>query len=147
MPLRYDRSLSKFEANFRVDETFDEAELSRSFQAYFPHELSGGQRQRIGIARAIVRRPSFIVVDEPILALDMTIQKQVLELFQTLRSKIGFTCLFITHDIAAVEQIADRIVVMKDGSIVKQDLRDDILDIPKSEYTKKLLDAASTVRM
>jgi peptide/nickel transport system ATP-binding protein len=104
--------------------------------------LSGGQRQRIAIARAIVRQPAFVVADEPVSALDMTIQAQVLKLFERLQLQYGFACLFISHDLAAVEQVADRVVVMQGGRIVEQGSRDDIFDRPQHDYTKALLAAA-----
>jgi peptide/nickel transport system ATP-binding protein len=112
------------------------------YGARFPHELSGGQRQRIAIARAIVRRPAFVVADEPVSALDMSIQAQVLALFQRLQKQHGFACLFISHDLAAVEQIADRVVVMEAGRIVEQGTRDDVFDRPQHAYTRALLAAA-----
>jgi len=104
--------------------------------------LSGGQRQRIAIARAIVREPAFVVADEPVSALDMTIQAQVLKLFERLQAQYGFACLFISHDLAAVEQVADRVVVMQGGRIVEQGSRDEIFDRPQHDYTKALLAAA-----
>ena len=112
------------------------------FGPRWPHELSGGQRQRIAIARAIVRHPSFVVADEPVSALDMTIQAQVLRLFERLQVQYGFACLFISHDLAAVEQVADRVVVMQSGRIVEQGTRNDIFDRPQHDYTKALLAAA-----
>ena len=112
------------------------------FAQRWPHELSGGQRQRIAIARAIVRHPSFVVADEPVSALDMTIQAQVLRLFERLQAQYGFACLFISHDLAAVEQVADRVVVMQSGRIVEQGTRNDIFDRPQHDYTKALLAAA-----
>jgi peptide/nickel transport system ATP-binding protein len=103
-----------------------------------PGQLSGGQRQRVAIARALVRDPAFVVADEPISALDMTIQKQVLELFRQLQAKRGFACLFISHDLAAVGAIADRIAVMQDGRIVEEGPRDTVLDAPQHAYTRAL---------
>ena len=96
----------------------------------------------IAIARAIVRQPAFVVADEPVSALDMTIQAQVLELFERLQAQYGFACLFISHDLGVVEQVADRVVVMQGGRIVEQGSRDDIFDRPQHDYTKALLAAA-----
>jgi ABC-type oligopeptide transport system ATPase subunit len=107
----------------------------------YPHELSGGQRQRIAIARAIVRRPSFVIADEPVSALDVTVRAQVLELFDELQKKHGFSCVFISRDLGVVEQVADRVIVMQDGKIVEQGPRDDIFDNPQHPYTQKLLAA------
>jgi peptide/nickel transport system ATP-binding protein len=104
----------------------------------FPAQLSGGQRQRVAIARALVRDPDFLVADEPISALDMTIQKQVLELFRLLQARRGFACLFISHDLAAVGALADRIAVMQDGRIVEEGSRDTVLDAPRHPYTRAL---------
>ncbi|MGH8364806.1 MAG: ATP-binding cassette domain-containing protein, partial [Pseudomonas sp.] len=109
----------------------------------FPHQLSGGQRQRVAIGRALVRHPRLVIADEPISALDMTIQKQILELFERLQAQYGFACLFISHDLAAVERIAHRVAVMSEGRVVEMGARDEIFDRPQHPYTRKLLAAAS----
>lgn len=140
-PLRHVPQLSAGERTRRVEEMLDEVGLL-GFGDRWPHELSGGQRQRIAIARAIVRKPLFVVADEPVSALDMTIQAQVLKLFERLQAQYGFACLFVSHDLAAVEQVADRVVVMQAGRIVEQGSRDDIFDRPQHEYTRALLAAA-----
>ena len=140
-PLRHVPQLSGAERDQRVAVMLDEVGLA-GFAQRWPHELSGGQRQRIAIARAIVRHPSFVVADEPVSALDMTIQAQMLKLLERLQSQYGFACLFISHDLAAVEQVADRVVVMQDGRIVEQGSRDDVFDHPQHDYTKVLLAAA-----
>ncbi|WFU22328.1 ABC transporter ATP-binding protein [Bradyrhizobium sp. CB1717] len=140
-PLRHVPQLTPSERDRRVDAMLDEVGLA-GLGKRWPHELSGGQRQRIAIARAIVREPAFVVADEPVSALDMTIQAQVLELFERLQVQYGFACLFISHDLAAVEQVADRVVVMQGGKIVEQGSRDDIFDRPEHDYTKALLAAA-----
>jgi peptide/nickel transport system ATP-binding protein len=128
----------------RVAETLDEVGLA-GYERRFPHELSGGQRQRVAIARAIVRRPDFVVADEPVSALDMTIQKQVLDLFRKLQETHGFACLFISHDLGAVSRIADRIVVMEQGLIVEEGSVGQVLDHPKHSYTQALLEATPTL--
>ena len=140
-PLRHVAQLGAADRAKRVEKMLDEVGLA-GFGGRWPHELSGGQRQRIAIARAIVRDPLFVVADEPVSALDMTIQAQVLKLFERLQAQYGFACLFISHDLGAVEQVADRVVVMQGGKIVEQGSRDDIFDRPQHDYTKALLAAA-----
>ena len=139
-PLRHLPELDAAARTRRVKETLDEVGLD-GLGARYPHELSGGQRQRVAIARALVRRPAFVVADEPVSALDMTIQAQVLKLFQSLQKHHGFACLFISHDLAAVEQIADRVIVMERGRIVEQGARDAVFDDPRHAYTQALLAA------
>jgi len=125
----------------RALETLEEVGLSADFANRYPHELSGGQRQRVAIARAIARRPKFLIADEPVSALDVTVRAQVLELFSSLQKRYGFSCLFISHDLGVVEQVADRVVVMQDGRIVEEGDRDRIFDAPQETYTRKLLSA------
>ncbi|MCV6799699.1 ABC transporter ATP-binding protein [Achromobacter ruhlandii] len=125
----------------RVDEVLAEVGLGSEYAKRFPHELSGGQRQRVAIARAVVRRPSFVIADEPVSALDVTVRAQVLDLFADLQERHGFSCLFISHDLGVVEQVADRVVVMRDGGIVEQGSRDTVFDQPREEYTRSLLSA------
>ncbi len=144
-PLKLLRELSPSQAARRVEEVLGEVGLDGYAQRY-PHELSGGQRQRVAIARAIVRRPAFVVADEPVSALDMSIQAQILTLFQDLQRVHGFACLFISHDLPAVEQIADRVIVMEAGCIVEQGSRDQVFDRPQHAYTRALLAAAPIVR-
>jgi peptide/nickel transport system ATP-binding protein len=116
------------------------------FEDRFPHQMSGGQRQRVAIARAVVSRPRLVVADEPVSALDMTIQLQVLTLFQGLQSQYGFACLFITHDLGVVEQVADRVYVMSAGAVVESGATDAVFDRPQNDYTRALL-AATPSRM
>ncbi|AVA26535.1 dipeptide/oligopeptide ABC transporter ATP-binding domain-containing protein (plasmid) [Rhizobium sp. NXC24] len=125
----------------RALETLEEVGLSSDYANRYPHELSGGQRQRVAIARAIERRPRFLIADEPVSALDVTVRAQVLELFSNLQKRYGFSCLFISHDLGVVEQVADRVVVMQDGRIIEEGDRDRIFDHPKEAYTRRLLSA------
>lgn len=140
-PLRNVSGMSRAERARRVAATLEEVRLD-GLAARFPHQLSGGQRQRVAIARAIVTRPALILADEPISALDMTVQQQILELFQRLQRDHGFACLFVSHDLAAVEQISDRVVVMHKGRVVETNDRDSIFDSPSHAYTSELLQAS-----
>lgn len=125
----------------RIEKLLDQVELPRSYRNRYPHELSGGQKQRVGIARALSLRPKLLVADEPTSALDVSVQARVLDLFEELQAEMGFACLFITHDLAVVDRLADRIAVMKDGRIVEHGQRDDILRNPSDPYTRRLIAA------
>jgi peptide/nickel transport system ATP-binding protein len=105
----------------------------------YPHEFSGGQRQRIVIARALALHPSFIVCDEPVSALDVSVQAQVLNLFNDLKKEFGFTVIFISHDLSVVRYVSDRILVMNAGKIIETGSADEIFFNPKTEYTHKLI--------
>ena len=141
-PLKLDPVLDRGARRARVEDVFGEVGLAADLAGRFPHQLSGGQRQRVAIARAIVSRPAFVVADEPVSALDMTVQKQILKLFRELQARYGFACLFVSHDLGAVEQVADRVAVMENGRIVEIGTRDDVFDRPQHAYTRRLLDAA-----
>ena len=125
----------------RIEELLDQVQLPRSYRNRYPHELSGGQKQRVGIARAISLSPELLVADEPTSALDVSVQATVLELLQDLQSRLKFACLFVTHDLAVVDVLADRIAVMRRGSIVEQGTRDAILRNPQEAYTQRLIAA------
>ncbi|MBG6216504.1 peptide/nickel transport system ATP-binding protein [Arthrobacter sp. CAN_A6] len=125
----------------RIETLLDQVELPRSYRNRYPHELSGGQKQRVGIARALSLKPKLMVADEPTSALDVSVQARVLELFQNLQRELGFACLFVTHDLAVVDVLADHICVMKRGKIVEQGTRDQILRSPQNPYTQRLLAA------
>jgi peptide/nickel transport system ATP-binding protein len=144
-PLRHDRTLDAAARRARISEVAREVGLEELHLERFPHELSGGQRQRVAIARCVVRRPSFIVADEPVSALDLTIQKQVLRLFQSLQERYGFACLFITHDLGVVAEIADRVLVMDGGRIIETATRDQLFDHPREAYTRRLLSAVTVL--
>jgi len=125
----------------RVEELLDQVHLERDLRNRYPHELSGGQRQRVGIARALALSPRLLIADEPTSALDVSVQARVLDLFQELQRDIGFACLFISHDLAVVEILAQRIAVMQDGALVETGTREQILTDPQHIYTKRLLAA------
>jgi len=126
----------------RVMELLDAVELPRSFYNRFPHELSGGQRQRVSIARALTLEPELMVADEPTSALDVSVQASVLEMFLSLQRDFGFACLFVSHDLAVIDMLAHRVVVLQNGRIVEQGTRDRVLRAPQEPYTKRLLAAA-----
>ncbi|MFT4717213.1 MAG: oligopeptide transport system ATP-binding protein, partial [Paracoccaceae bacterium] len=140
-PLHEHRSLNKGETQARVFELLDAVGLSRDFINRFPHEFSGGQRQRIGIARALALNPKFIVCDEPIAALDVSIQAQVVNLLEDLQEKLGLTYLFISHDLSMVRHLATRVAVMYLGKIVELAPRDLLYSDPQHPYTQALLSA------
>jgi ABC-type oligopeptide transport system ATPase subunit len=124
-----------------VDELLDMVRLPRAAADRYPHAFSGGQRQRIVIARALALRPRFLVADEPVSALDVSIQAQVVNLLDDLQDELGLAYLFVAHDIGVVRHISDRIAVMHDGKIVEQGTADQVCERPQDEYTKKLLAA------
>jgi peptide/nickel transport system ATP-binding protein len=144
-PLLLDRSINERKRAEMVLSALDDVGLGEQYRHRYPHELSGGQRQRVGIARALIRKPSFVIADEPVSALDVTVQAQVLAMFRALQEKQAFSCLFITHDIAVVDQIADRVAVMHQGKIVEQGPKHEVIDEPKSDYTKSLIEASYVV--
>jgi peptide/nickel transport system ATP-binding protein len=125
----------------RIEELLDQVELPRAYRNRYPHELSGGQKQRVGIARALALSPELLVADEPTSALDVSVQAHVLNLLQELQERLKFACLFVTHDLAVVDLLADRIVVMRRGRIVEQGSRDAILRNPQDPYTQRLIAA------
>jgi peptide/nickel transport system ATP-binding protein len=140
-PLVLSKQFSKDQANKRIDELLDQVQLPIGYRNRYPHELSGGQRQRVGIARALALSPEFLVADEPTSALDVSVQARVLELLKELQKDLGFACLFVSHDLAVVDFLADRIAVMNQGEIVEQGDKNQILRNPQQDYTKRLIAA------
>ncbi|MCL4162778.1 UNVERIFIED_CONTAM: hypothetical protein GTU68_008851, partial [Idotea baltica] len=124
-----------------VTELMERVGLDPRYIRKYPHEFSGGQRQRIAIARAIGPEPKLILADEPVSALDVSIQSQILNLLKQLRSELGLTMIFISHDLSVVRYIADRIAVMDEGKIVEVGEADDLFENPKSDTSKTLLSA------
>ncbi len=124
-----------------VEELLERVGLDPLYYNRYPHEFSGGQRQRIGIARALALDPKFIICDESVSALDVSVQAQIINLLNSLKESFGFTYLFISHDMSVVKYISDRIAVMKAGEIVEKGLAEEVYFEPKDEYTKKLIDS------
>ena len=125
----------------RVAELMKQVGLEPGMMERYPHEFSGGQRQRIGIARALAVKPKFIVCDEPVSALDVSVQAQIVNLLQDLQAELGLTYLFIAHDLAVVEHMSDHVLVMYRGEIVESAPAQAIYENPQHDYTKKLLAA------
>jgi peptide/nickel transport system ATP-binding protein len=140
-PLELSGEFDRVTQEKRVTELLDQVELPHSYRNRYPHELSGGQRQRIGIARALALRPKLLVADEPTSALDVSVQARVLDLLQAIQKELQFACLFVSHDLAVIDLLADRIAVMHRGKIVEQGLANQILRSPREAYTKQLIDA------
>ncbi len=125
----------------RAAELLRRVGLSPDHLDRYPHEFSGGQRQRIGIARALAVEPEFIICDEPVSALDVSVQAQIVNLLQDLQEELGLTYLFIAHDLAVVEHMSDEVLVMTEGQIVEQANAQEIYAHPRHDYTKRLLAA------
>jgi peptide/nickel transport system ATP-binding protein len=140
-PMLLAGGFSRSEITKRTEDLLDMVELPRAFRNRYPHELSGGQRQRIGIARALALSPKLLVADEPTSALDVSVQARVLELLQEIQREQQFATLFISHDLAVVDLLADRIAVMYRGKIVEQGSTEQILRNPQDPYTKRLIAA------
>lgn len=140
-PLDEHTNMSTAEKREKVKSLLDAVGMNRDYVNRYPHEFSGGQRQRIGIARALALDPDFIVCDEPIAALDVSIQAQVVNLLQDIQERMGLTYLFISHDLSMVRHIADRVAVMYLGKIVELAEKRDLYKTPKHPYTQALLSA------
>lgn len=140
-PLRMQK-IPKAERKERVRQMAERAGLSKETLTRRPGELSGGQRQRVSIAAALLQGSRFLIADEPVSALDVTIQKQIMELMVNLQEETGLSILFISHDLNVIYQMCDRVLVMKDGKILEEGKTEDIFTNPGSDYTKELLLAA-----
>jgi len=140
-PLRRQGVAKGADLRRRVQELLERVGLAGEHYNRFPHEFSGGQRQRIGIARALALKPKLVICDEPVSALDVSIQAQIVNLLDDLQDELGLAYLFVAHDIGVVRHISDRIAVMNEGKIVEQGTADQVCENPKDDYTKKLLAA------
>ncbi|PZF61408.1 glutathione ABC transporter ATP-binding protein [Curtobacterium sp. MCBD17_013] len=140
-PLLLAKGIKGGALNREVESLLDSVRLPRAYATRFPHELSGGQKQRIGIARALALKPALLIADEPTSALDVSVQATVLELLKDLQREFRFACLFITHDLAVIDVLADRIAVMHHGKLAEFGTRDQILRDPQDPYTQRLIAA------
>ncbi len=141
-PLKLAGGMNREERRRKVEDMLEAVGLPGEYKNRYPRELSGGQRQRVSIASALIGGSKLIIADEPVSALDVTVQAQILDLLLALRREFGLSILFISHDLNVVYQVCQRVLVMKKGRIVEQGDIDDIYDHPKEAYTKELLDAA-----
>jgi oligopeptide/dipeptide ABC transporter ATP-binding protein len=141
-PLRLHRLAKGSAREARVARMLDAVGLRTELRYRYPHELSGGQRQRVGLARALIVEPSVLVADEPVSALDVSVQASILNLLRDLQQDMGFSCLFITHDLATVEFLCDRVAVMYLGKVVELTSRAELFRNPQHPYTQALLSAA-----
>jgi peptide/nickel transport system ATP-binding protein len=129
------------EQRTRTAQALEAVGLAAADGAKYPHEFSGGQRQRVAIARALITRPRLIVADEPVSALDVSVQAQVLNLMQDLQDQFGLTYLFISHDLSVIDLVCDDVVILQHGRIVEQGPADRIFQAPQAEYTRRLIEA------
>ncbi len=141
-PLRIQGKLDRQQRKAAVEEMLEKVGLGKEYASRKPDELSGGQRQRIAIAAAVITRPALVIADEPVSALDVTIQAQILKLLKDLQAHYGLSYLFISHDLNVVYELCDRVLVMQHGSIVEQGPVDEVYENPMHPYTKELLKAA-----
>ena len=140
-PLDINTDMSSVEKSEKVDWLLEKVGLSSEQSTRYPHEFSGGQRQRIGIARSLATEPEIVIADEPVSALDVSIQAQIINLMMDLQEEFNLSIIFIAHDLSVVKHISNRIGVMYNGELVEINNTDDIFDNPKHEYTKELLRA------
>tara|TARA_B100001057_G_scaffold77505_1_gene72376 strand:+ start:1944 stop:2750 length:807 start_codon:yes stop_codon:yes gene_type:complete len=135
----YRKNLKTIEKEELVILAMKDVGLSNELFNRYPHELSGGQCQRVGIARSLINKPSVLICDEPVSALDLSIQAQILDLIKILKSKYKLTIIFVSHDLSIIKSICDRVIVLKDGNIIESNSTINLFKNPQSVYTKKLI--------
>ena len=133
------RNLTRPEALKRVTELFEMVGLPQMLMDRFPNEVSGGQRQRVCIARALTLEPKLLIADEPVTALDVSVQSQILDLFKNLKAELDLAMIFISHDIDVIAEVCDKVSVIRKGVIVEQGVTGDVLTKPQSDYTRNLM--------
>jgi ABC-type glutathione transport system ATPase component len=143
-PLRVNHLYSRTERKQKVLDMMDDVGMARRYLDYYPHQLSGGQRQRIALGMSLMLSPSLIVADEPVSALDVSVQTQILKLIWDINQNKGIAFLFISHDLRVIRSICDRVAVMDEGAIVETGMISDVFSFPKSTITKKLIAAEKT---
>lgn len=145
-PLDINTTYSKNRKNAQVREVLNDVGLQQSSLELYPHEFSGGQRQRIAIARALILNPKFIIADEPVSALDASIQAQIINLLKDLKKQRDLTILFISHDLNVIRYLADRVGIMYFGKLIEENATDKIFSTPEQKYTKMLLNSAPVIK-
>ena len=135
----FNKQLSRKEKEERIFQIMKDVGLTNDLFNRYPHELSGGQCQRVGIARALINKPSVLICDEPVSALDLSIQAQILDLLNSLKNKYKLSLVFVSHDLSVIRSICDRVIVLKNGLIVENRETKDLFNNPRDNYTKKLI--------
>lgn len=146
-PLDINTKLKKDEKDSKIEEVLIDTGLQESCLNLYPHEFSGGQRQRIAIARALILNPELLIADEPVSALDASIQAQILNLIKELKQKRNLTVLFISHDMNVIKFLADKIGIMHNGKLIEENYAGTVFRLPKEEYTKKLLNSVPILKI
>ncbi len=143
-PLKIKGGMTKEERKAKIREMLKLVDLSEDLLDRYPNTLSGGQCQRVCIAAALMQEPALLIADEPVSALDVTVQSQILKLFEKIKKELKLSVIFISHDLRVIYSLCDRVMIMKDGEIVEQGDKDKLYFNPEHEYTKQLMEAAKT---
>lgn len=141
-PLKIFGKYDRLERRRRIQNMMAQVGIEKNLTTRYPYELSGGQRQRVSIAAALIQRPRLLIADEPVSALDVTIQAQIIELLQELKDGLNLSYLFISHDLNVVYQLCDRVMIMRDGEIIETNTVEELFERPSEDYTKELIRAS-----